>query len=213
MPVRIYLEFYQYKFIVYLQVLLTDTMDKKYSFIPEEERDTQYDYDYTKEKATGFSRGGRDFYRPYGWKKVALKVKGKYKDDNWFGPGSRGDEKQSVDGEWPVSYHGPKDHNTIPDIIKNGYDISKITRTMFGTGIYSSPYPETAEEYGESFKYEGKQIKVMFMNRVHMSCTKEVNGERYFVTTDDNQIRPIAVLIKENCSEDSDQKVQNNKYM
>ena len=171
-------------------------MAVSYSCIPKEERDKRYDYDYTGEKGKGFKRGDRHFYRPYGWKKIALRVEGKYDNDDWFGPGLRGDERESLDGEWPVSYHGPKDHNTIPAIIRNGYDLSKIERQMFGRGIYSSPYPDVAEEYAEEFYYNGKLIKLMFMNRVHMSCTKERNGDRYYVTYDDTKIRPIAVLVK-----------------
>jgi len=117
-------------------------------------------------------------------------VRGKYRSDRWFEP-----EYEDY-GEWPVSYHGLKCPHTIRDIIHYGYDISRSVRSKYGRGIYSSPYPEVAEEYAEAFRYQGKWIKVMLMNRVHMNCTNIVHGKRYFVTMNEEQIRPIAVLLK-----------------
>ena len=172
---------------------------QRYDFIPEDQTDSQYDYDYTNETDTGFSRGGRIFNRPNGWRKIALKVKGKYEYDDWFGGGKnkRKGEKNSLKGEWPVSYHGPKDHNTIANIIRDGYKQALNTRSQYGRGTYSSPKPEVAEGYAKKFQMNGKNIKAMLMNRVNMSSTNvEWNG-KVFVTTNDRMIRPIAVLIKE----------------
>ena len=170
---------------------------ERYNFIPEFQTDSSFDYEYNKGEESGFMRGGRPFNRPDGWRKIALKIKGKYENDVWFGPGKRENEKQSLEGEWPISYHGPKDHNTIVSIINNGYDISKNTRSQYGKGIYSSPEPETAEAYAETFMHGGKKIKVLIMNRVCMAYTKVEYNNRVFVTTNDRMIRPIAVLIKE----------------
>ena len=170
---------------------------ERYNFIPEFQTDSNFDYEYNKGEESGFMRGGRPFNRPDGWRKIALKIKGKYENDVWFGPGKREDEKQSLDGEWPISYHGPKNHNTIASIINNGYDISKNTRSNHGKGIYSSPDPATAEGFAETFMHGGKKIKVLIMNRLHMNFTKVANGGTFFVTTNDRMIRPIAVLIKE----------------
>ena len=131
--------------------------------------------------------------------KNALKVKGKYSDDDWLGAGNnqRNNEKDSLSDEWPVSYHGTKDHNTITNTIKYGYNMSLAVRDQYGKGIYSSPIPEEAEYYAESFYWNGKKIKAMFMNRVNMSYTNIDNNDKYFITTNDRMIRPIAVLIKE----------------
>ena len=173
---------------------------QRYSFIPEHETDSKFDYDYKDIEESGFMRGGRVFNRPSGWKKIALKISGKYGDDTWFGVGvgKRGkDEKQSLDGEWPISYHGPKNHNTIASIIENGYDINKNTRSQYGKGIYSSPDIPIPESFAETFVHEGKRIKAMIMNRVHMSCTKVEKDGTIYVTTNDSMIRPIAILIKE----------------
>ena len=51
--------------------------------------DPGFDYDFSNEKDdnTKFMRGGHRYYRPYGWKRFALKVCGKYGDDTWLGTG------------------------------------------------------------------------------------------------------------------------------
>ena len=171
---------------------------ERYSFIPEHQTDSNFDYDYKTNEDSGFERGGRKFTRPCGWKKIALKIKGRYEDDTWFGGvGKRENEKQSMDGEWAISYHGPKDYKTIAAIINNGYDVDKNERANYGKGIYSSPDPATAEGYSQELIYGEKHIKAMIMNRVHMSYTKVVNRGKFFVTANDCMIRPIAVLIKE----------------
>ena len=48
--------------------------------------DPHQDYDFTRMTDDGreYHRGG---HRPYGWKRIALKVKGKYNDDTWLGEG------------------------------------------------------------------------------------------------------------------------------
>ena len=152
---------------------------ERYSFIPEHQTDSEY--------------GGSTGIHPCGWKKIALKNKWHCGDDTWFGE----NEKQPLNGRWAISYHGPKNHNTITAIINNGYDVDKNERAAFGKGIYSSPNPATAEGYAETFVYNGKRIRTLVMNRVHMNHTQVVNNGQYFVTANDRMIRPIAVLVKE----------------
>lgn len=49
-------------------------------------------------------RGYIKYKRPCGWKRLALKVTGKYDngDDKWLGTNK---------DAWPVSYHGTTKHN------------------------------------------------------------------------------------------------------
>ena len=68
------------------------------------ELDPRFDYDFTDVKDDGkrYMRGGFGYNRPYGWNRIAVKVVGKYQNDDWLGPdGIRTDEAR---GEWPVSY-------------------------------------------------------------------------------------------------------------
>ena len=71
-----------------------------------DELNPDYDYDFTdvKDDRKRYMRRGFEYKRPYGWKRIAIKVVGKYADDKWLGPnGIRTDQAR---GEWPVSFHG-----------------------------------------------------------------------------------------------------------
>ena len=48
------------------------------------------DYDFTKVSDEGkeFYRGGMRYYRPCGWRRIALNVEGKYQDNAWLGRGA-----------------------------------------------------------------------------------------------------------------------------
>ena len=80
-----------------------------------------------------------------------------------------------------------------------GYELSKGRRFAYGKGIYSTPCPEVAEKYAKSFRYCGRTYKVLFMNRVNLEYTRIVQGECgvYYLTSDEAQIRPYAILVKE----------------
>lgn len=164
--------------------------------------DPRYDYDFTDESDDGrvYKRGSRTYKRPYGWKRIALKVKGKYENDIWLGPD--GIRTESAAGEWPVSYHG-SEQNGIQGIVKEGYDMGRAAHGLFGKGLYSTPDIGVAATYAETFKYEGKEYKMVLQNRVNMSGTKEVAKEKtgvgaeYYVTSSSNNLRPYGVCVKE----------------
>ena len=52
---------------------------------------------------------------------IRLQV-GKYKDDTWLGTTAPTNRTSSVEGEWPVSYHGTR-LNFAKSIGKDGYEI------------------------------------------------------------------------------------------
>ena len=113
-----------------------------------------------------------------------------------------GTTTDSVDGEWPVSYHGTADVNA-KSIARNGYDLSKGNRNKYGKGVYSTPNIEVAEGYATEFKHGNKTYKVVFQNRVCWDNLKVVapritgdTGE-YWVQPDDKKIRPYGLCIKE----------------
>ena len=168
-------------------------------FLPPKLLDPRYNFVYPGigQDSRSFSRGNRSFTRPYGWKKIALKVLGEYDNDQWLGV-SRYDETDSADKEWPVSYHGTR-KGFAEAIAEEGYALEKGKRFLYGRGIYSSPDPEVAESYAAPFNHEGASYKLIFMNRVNMGFTREIkttNGQIYFITSDDRHIRPYAILLK-----------------
>ena len=112
-----------------------------------------------------YMRGGLEYKRQCGWKRYALKVKGKYENDIWLG--QKG--KSINDSEWAVSYHGTKIENAEP-IVEYCLKIGK--RNMFGVGIYCTPNIETAERYSPTFtnQISRKNYKIVFQNRVKPSA-------------------------------------------
>ena len=117
-----------------------------------DELDPGFDYDFSNAKDDGkrYMRGGFQYKRPYGWKRIAIKVVGKYDDDAWLGP--NGIRTEEAPGEWPVSYHGTN-MKSAKMILKEGYKAGP--RQLFGRGIYTSPSLEMIERlYAQEFSFE-----------------------------------------------------------
>lgn len=171
-------------------VLSPDTLDPAYD----------YDYTYEDDDGTKFSRGGYPYYRPYGWYRYGLKVKGKYEDDEWLG--YEGYRTGSSEGEWPVSYHGTAKDNAN-SIANNGYLLSKCRRDIFATkGIYQAPRIETAEYFATDFTFKGKQHKLVFQNRVSSEGLIIIDGSEtgqgdYWAQRNPDFMRPYGICIKE----------------
>ena len=164
--------------------------------------DPEFDYDFSNITDEGkvFSRGGYVYKRPCGWNRIALKVKGKYKNDDWLGtPGNR---TASTIGEWPVSYHGSKKISSIR-AAKKGYDGDKLERELFGREHYSTPDIEVAAKYATEFQVEGKRYLAVIQNRVNLRTSRIISkeltgaGSDYYVTPSSDDIYPYGVCIKE----------------
>ena len=76
------------------------------------------------------------------------------------------------------------------------YDLNKAKRFSYGRGIYSSPYPSIAEGYADAFTFENKQYKVIIQNKVNMKGTDHIKSVNYFLTKEEKDIRPYALLYK-----------------
>ena len=171
-------------------------------YIKDSDLDPRFDYSFThvKDKRREFERGGYEYKRPCGWDRYALKVLGKFPpNDTWLG--EMGLRTGSSDGEWAVSYHGTAVGN-IGSIAAVGFDTSKSVRAKFGLGVYSTPSIDVASRYASEFMYEGKMYKVVLQNRVNLYASDVIPAEKtgvgasYFVTPDDNNIRPYGVCLK-----------------
>ncbi|CAG8698221.1 16177_t:CDS:1 [Funneliformis mosseae] len=154
--------------------------------------DRKYDRDYTNIKNEGkiYIRGKLTYNKPYGWKRIALNVLGKYGSDNkWLG--CVGDSSE----EWSVSYHGTK-KDVVDSIAINGYLLSKGLRFAYGKGIYSSPKIEVAEEYAAQFVHAGAEYKFVFQNRVNPAGLIKFDNVDYWLTPDEKNIRPYGLCVK-----------------
>ncbi|XP_003388148.1 PREDICTED: uncharacterized protein LOC100639321 [Amphimedon queenslandica] len=187
--------------------------------LDEELLDPNYDYDFTNECDTGrvYQRGQsqgflgflkHDYHykRPYGWKRIALKVKGKYPpDDTWLGiPVAGSVRTKSSKGEWPVSYHGT-DKEGAEGIAAKGYDEERIIRDKFGRGLYSTPDVDVAADFAPRFTHEGKKYEAVIQNRVNLrpGHTKIIpkektrHGAEYYLTYSSYDLRPYGICIRE----------------
>ena len=174
--------------------------------------DPGYDYDFTGKKDDGkkYVRGGFPYKRPYGWSRMALKVRGNpdYGDDDWLGP--NGIRTESSSGEWPVSYHGTN-FESAKKIAARGYKAG--SRAAYGKGVYSSPSLDMVEEYyAQSFSLEGKTYLIVFQNRVNpdvdggklviVKAAENGSGADYWLSPKHDagknihDIRPYGVLFK-----------------
>ncbi|CAG8752512.1 6539_t:CDS:1 [Racocetra fulgida] len=154
--------------------------------------DPPYDYDFTNINDLGvtYMRGNIQYKRPCGWKRIALKVTGRYDNGNnkWLG---------TDENAWPVSYHGTAKHNA-KSIAEDGYDLSKGIRFAYGRGIYSTPDVHIAEQYATKFVFEGNTYVMIFQNRVNPASLRRIpvgNGE-YWVSEKGEDVRPYGICIK-----------------
>ena len=165
--------------------------------------DPEFDYDFTHITDDGKQhlRGSFEYKRPCGWKRMAIKVLGKYSDDFWLG--SKGLRTNQLPGEWPVSYHGT-DLKSAKIIVKEGYKPGP--RAKFGKGIYSSPSLETVERmYAKGFTYNGKNYKLVLQNRVNpnyghlkiIPASQTGEGADYWLSPEHCDVRPYGILIRE----------------
>jgi len=162
-------------------------------YIDEAQLDPSYHYNFTNTEDVGrtFQRGGYIYHRPCGWNRFALKVIDRYEDKKWLGS-----HATSTD-VWPVSYHGTHECNAR-SIAADGYLLSKGRRFAYGTGIYSTPNIEIAENYAQLFTFNGQQYKMVFQNRVNPKQLERfpVSGGEYWVNPNQNDIRPYGVCFR-----------------
>ena len=163
--------------------------------------DSKFDYDFTKSDDGGkkYYRGGYQYQRPCGWKRYAIKVLGRFENDEWLG--EQGQRFESSKGEWPVSYHGTGKSAT-GSIARDGYLLSKGKRFKFGRGIYSTLSIEVASKYAQKFKHKGKEYKIVFQNRVCpdnliIIDAKTTEVGEYWVQPCEDLIRPYGICIKD----------------
>uniref|UniRef100_A0A914XVR7 PARP catalytic domain-containing protein n=1 Tax=Panagrolaimus superbus TaxID=310955 RepID=A0A914XVR7_9BILA len=140
-----------------------------------------------------FVRGGKRYTRPTGCKRYAIKVSQNQSDKKWLG--CNGDAE-----EWPVAYHGTNEINGY-EITKNGFDLTKCKRFLFGEGIYCTPDPKTALLYAKEYIYQGKKNYLILQTRVNpktMQIVKaaDFNGlGEYWLVPEGDHIRPYGICV------------------
>ena len=162
--------------------------------------DPKFDYDFTNQVDDGrkYYRGGYEYQRPYGWKRCAIKVLGRFENDKWLG--EKGLRFHSSEGEWPVSYHGTG-VSASGSIAQDGYRLSKGKRFLYGSGIYSTPSIQVAAKYANVFNHKGKWYKLVFQNQVCHTNLRILDAQttgvgEYWLQSRDDFIRPYGICIQ-----------------
>jgi len=168
---------------------------------------------FTKDnKSEVFMRGGEKYRVPVGWKKFAVRVKGKYDDgdDSWLG-------LDGGPGEWAVAYHGTK-HNCLPGILENGFFAGgrqvfagekAIGGGVMGSGVYCSPNIDDVaahENYATSKATRGHTAQFVMQCRARPGAIKKIDKagnsglgtpwDEIWVINDPKDIRPYAILVR-----------------
>ncbi|KAH7709304.1 hypothetical protein AAVH_23415 [Aphelenchoides avenae] len=161
----------------------------------------RFDFDFSGIKVDDaiYYRGGKQYQRPLGSKRHAIRALGQYADDKWLGePGRR---THSSPDEWPVAYHGTME-KCSGNIVSKGFDLSKGQRFKYGRGIYCTPDPNVARAYGHDYTFNGRRYRMVFQTRVDPSVLQVVkaNGAdglsgEYWLVPDGNHIRPYGVCV------------------
>ena len=175
---------------IHLSVKVRGGSKERLFFIDRKYLDSSWDYDFTNitDGNNQFKRGGYPYYRPCGWKRIAIKVLGKYENDIWLG--QTGDSSK---GEWAVTYHGTKSE-VFNNIADEGYKIGN--REAYGRGVYSAPRIDTATIFAAGFKYDEVNYIGVFQNRVNPNGVNIVNNGEYWVCPDEKNIRPYGLCVK-----------------
>ena len=149
-----------------------------------------FDYDFTNINDGGktYKRGGEIYNRPCGWKRIALKVSGKYENDIWLG-------SKNGHQEWPVAFHGTN-FDGLKGICLDGFDISKLKRSKFGKGHYTTPFISIAESFATVATIDGVQIKYVIQSRVNPQSIIRRNDDKYWILPTNDDLRPYGFCYK-----------------
>ena len=163
--------------------------------------DPRFDYDFSgmKDDGTKLMRGGYQFYRPYGWKKIALKVLNCYSDNVWLGP--NGLRVADAPGEWPVSYHGSGTNEEGKNIAQYGSQQTKGKGDVYERGIFMSPDIAVAAKFASTFEHAGRNYRMVLQNRVNPEGLRMVigggaAGEQYWIQPKPEFVRPYGICIQ-----------------
>ena len=151
-----------------------------------------------------------EYFPPHNWKGYALKVRGKYENDNWL-------TYQNTPGEWWIAYHGLGNPHVVKNILDDGFKTGKRHEFIDGIwendlnhpgkstrhGAYFTPIPEYAEYFAEEkhgIMINGENYIIAFMCRVNPETimVREPAPCEWISSGGEDDVRPYRILIKKN---------------
>ena len=152
-------------------------------------------------------RGTEKYYPPNNWLGIGLKVKGKYKNDQWLDPRSK---------DWAIAYYSitqTRSSNHLKEILNNIIVKNELSNGNFqlkcssddkrnngkkvGTGIYLYQDINMAEKFTNIININGKRYKVILMAKVLINKIKEPIDINYWIFQKKDYIRFYRILVKE----------------
>ncbi|CAB3406439.1 unnamed protein product [Caenorhabditis bovis] len=110
-------------------------------------------------------RGRRQYDKPHGCYRLAIKVAGKFEDETWL-------TKNGNPFEWAVAYI-PTDSEEITKILENGFELG------IG-GKIVTPDVKTAKKFASDFTFKNRKYKLIFQVRANpkeIRVAKSANSE------------------------------------
>ena len=173
--------------------------------------ETEFCKDQNEWPKKNLMRGGKQYYPPYGWYGIGLRVSKKYgKSLNWLG-------NENVNGEWAVAYHSVGKDNVFDKIVniicgnlkdeegrlyKYDYNVNtnKSKYPFCGEGVCLFPYIDYAVKFADKTSLGIFNIKFqfVFMSRVNPNKIRSPNGlpTKWILRGNSDEIRPYRLLIK-----------------
>ena len=157
-------------------------------------------------------RGGKDYFPPFGWSGISLKVSQKFNKNYllWLG-------KKNLKGEWPVAYHAIGNgniFNRLLDIfdgnlkneeIKLYKDVKNIENNknkfpFCEEGLYCSPIIQDVENLADktSFGVYNTKFRFALMARINPDKIRNPGGKStcWILSGNYDEIRPYRLLFK-----------------
>ena len=145
-------------------------------------------------------RGTKEYYPPYGWIGIGLKVLDIYGEKNWL-------EDTSKWSKWAIAYQSLSS-NKIKEVLKNivtkkglieGNNKKKNKRNydkLIGEDIYLTPYIDIAEGYTGNISLNKKNYKIAFMAKVLIKSINETEDGNFW-KLNKKDVRIYRILLKE----------------
>ena len=173
--------------------------------------ETEFCKDQNEWPKKNLMRGGKQYYPPYGWYGIGLRVSKKYgKSLKWLG-------NENEYGEWAVAYHSVGKDNVFDKIVniicgnlkdeegrlyKYEYNVNtnKNKYPFCGEGVCLFPNIEDAVKFSDKTSLGIFNIKFqfVFMSRVNPNKIRSPNGlpTKWILRGNSDEIRPYRLLIK-----------------
>ena len=137
-------------------------------------------------------RGGEDYIPPLGWMNYPINISHAFNEKNsdWL--------RKLSKNEWAIGYCGITGISKKMEQIYENDDDIKHPGTKIGTGVYCFSDPKIFEENTETINANGNNYKIGFMIRVKPDKIRvsEKNKSIWIVNGNDNEFRPIGILLK-----------------